>query len=156
LKKVGRGAALTYFQLDIFWIYILFFASTFGSTSPSAWCEPKTQIDIEQNYILKGQDGQQYVVLEVIQLGENENADTTSNTVTANALEVDDEDNAAVELKYEAKPMKVSSMSSTSSPVKKSPAAAKPQTNQANSVKKQADLATAFGFDDEDDDWRKK
>jgi hypothetical protein len=67
-------------------------------------------------------------------------------------LEVDDEDNAAVELKYEAKPMKVSSMSSTSSPVKKSPAAAKPQTNQANSVKKQADLATAFGFDDEDDD----
>jgi hypothetical protein len=45
-KKLVEGAAITYFQCDIFWIYMLWaiqnqlhcFASTFGSTSLSAWC----------------------------------------------------------------------------------------------------------------------
>jgi hypothetical protein len=47
-KKLVEGAPITYFQINIFWFYMLwgiqnqlriFFARSSGSTRPSAWCE---------------------------------------------------------------------------------------------------------------------
>ena len=63
---------------------------------------------------VEGNDGQQYVVLEVIQLPENSDS-----------------------VKMETKPKIVRES---------------PKKIKADSEKKQADLATAFGFDDDEDD----
>jgi len=74
--------------------------------------------NLEQKMMaVEGNDGQQYVVLEVIQLPENSSA--------------------GIDVKMETKP-KISKES--------------PKKNKADNEKKQADLATAFGFDDDDDD----
>ena len=67
---------------------------------------------------VEGQDGQQYVVLEVIQLPENE-------------------------MKSPKKEMVVGS-----NPVQVASAGSNPKKSE----KKQADLASAFGFDDDDED----
>lgn len=74
---------------------------------------------------VEGQDGQQYVVLEVIQLPENSGDAAASGGVS-------------VKVEPKAQPQQV---------VKK-----ETPKKKANNEKKQADLATAFGFDDEDED----
>jgi len=84
--------------------------------------------NVEQKMMaVEGQDGQQYVVLEVIQLPEN-----------------------AAENNVDIKPKITGVKSSPSKPKLASPVANTPKL--ANSEKKQADIASAFGFDDEDDD----
>ena len=80
--------------------------------------------------LLEGQDEQQYVVLEVIQLPEN--SATGGTTVK-------------VEAGQQAKSQPKAVKEGQSGP----PAAKKARVD---SEKKQADLASAFGFDDDDED----
>merc|ERR1712109_179420 len=95
--------------------------------------------NVEQKMMaVEGQDGQQYVVLEVIQLPENASAE--NNTTASNS--------GGATVKIEPKsgtPMKASAVrdNSTVGP----PAAKKARVD---SQKKQADLASAFGFDSDD------
>lgn len=88
---------------------------------------------VEQKMMaVEGQDGQQYVVLEVIQLPENSAAGNNTNAT----------------VKVESKsPLKVAKDPSISTG---GPPAAKKA--RVDSEKKQADLASAFGFDDDDED----
>ena len=78
---------------------------------------------------VEGQDGQQYVVLEVIQLPENSAAGGAT---------------VKVEAGQQAKSPPKAVKEGQSGPL-----AAKKA--RVDSEKKQADLATAFGFDDEDE-----
>merc|ERR1712062_910174 len=91
--------------------------------------DPDQEMPLEGQKMMavEGQDGQQYVVLEVIQLPEN-----------------------AAENNVDIKPKITGVKSSPSKPKLASPVANTPKL--ANSEKKQADIASAFGFDDEDDD----
>jgi hypothetical protein len=79
---------------------------------------------------VEGQDGQQYVVLEVIQLPENSAAGGAT---------------VKVEAGQQAKSPPKAVKEGQSGP----PAAKKARVD---SEKKQADLASAFGFDDDDED----
>ena len=80
---------------------------------------------------VEGQDGQQYVVLELFQLPEN-SADAGGATVK-------------VEAGQQAKsPPKAFKEGQSGPPVAKKA--------RVDSEKKQADLASAFGFDDDDED----
>ena len=79
---------------------------------------------------VEGQDGQQYVVLEVIQLPENSAAGGST---------------VKVEAGQQAKSPVKAVKEGQSGP----PAAKKARVD---SEKKQADLASAFGFDDDDED----
>ena len=79
---------------------------------------------------VEGQDGQQYVVLEVIQLPENSAAGGAT---------------VKVEAGQQAKSRPKAVNEGQSGP----PAAKKARVD---SEKKQADLASAFGFDDDDED----
>ena len=86
-----------------------------AESSPTAGGASSGTSNIEQKMMaVEGNDGQQYVVLEVIQLPENSDS-----------------------VKMETKPKIVRES---------------PKKIKADSEKKQADLATAFGFDDDEDD----
>ena len=84
---------------------------------------------------VEGSDGQQYVVLEVIQLPENaENVDVKPNIATGNVSSGNAVDISPV---------------MDRKPVIKSPP---PKKAKIDTAKKRADLASAFGFDDDEDD----
>ena len=76
---------------------------------------------------VEGQDGQQYVVLEVIQLPENSDNNTMQDI------------KPKINLKNTS-PIKTKLSPNSTIPVSK-----------MNSEKKQADIASAFGFDSDDD-----
>jgi len=79
---------------------------------------------------VEGQDGQQYVVLEVIQLPENQDQNQ--------------------DIKPKLSPIKEQFAVQASAASAGPPPAKKAKTD--SNEKKQADLATAFGFDDDDED----
>jgi len=88
---------------------------------------------VEQKMMaVEGQDGQQYVVLEVIQLPENSGAGNNTNATVK------------VESKSPIQAAKNPSISTGGPPAAKKA--------RVDSEKKQADLASAFGFDDDDED----
>jgi len=83
---------------------------------------------------VQGQDGQQYVVLEVIQLPENNGGATNSSE------------------QNDVKP-KINIVSKSATPTKKI-SVATPTTSSTKMIseQKKADISNAFGFDDDEDD----